>query len=245
RLDEQRLVGFQRTQRFDDALVALPVARRLADAAVDDELLRPLRDLRIEIVHQHPQRRFGEPALRRKRGAARGANGAGTGCHGCVHHNGSLCYLFAMKIVPSGKILGATVEGVALARPLAAAELDQVMQGLGRHGVLRFPGQKLDARQLRDFSAQLGDLEINVASGAYQEPGIPEVMTLSNIVENGKAIGLAGAGQDWHTDMSYSRGVAFANVLYGIKIPRRDGKPLGSTDFCNMHAAYDGLPSEV
>ena len=150
-----------------------------------------------------------------------------------------------MKIVPSGKILGATVEGLDLARPLAAAELDQVMQGLGRHGVLRFPGQKLDARQLRDFSAQLGDLEINVASGAYQEPGIPEVMTLSNIVENGKAIGLADAGQDWHTDMSYSSGVSFANVLYGIKIPRRDGKPLGSTDFCNMHAAYDGLPSEV
>ena len=67
-------------------------------------------------------------------------------------------------------------------------------------------------------------------------------MILSNIVENGKPIGLADAGQDWHTDMSYSQTIAFANVLYGIKIPRRDGKPLGTTEFCNMHAAYDGLP---
>jgi taurine dioxygenase len=45
-------------------------------------------------------------------------------------------------------------------------------------------------------------------------------MTLSNIVENGRPLGLADAGQDWHTDMSYSRGIAFANVLYGIRIPR-------------------------
>ena len=70
-------------------------------------------------------------------------------------------------------------------------------------------------------------------------------MILSNIVENGKPIGLADAGQDWHTDMSYSRMIAFTNVLYGIKIPHRDGKPLGATEFCNMHAAYEGLPEDL
>jgi taurine dioxygenase len=45
--------------------------------------------------------------------------------------------------------------------------------------------------------------------------------------------------------MSYSRQIAFANVLYGIKIPKRNGKPLGNTEFCNMHAAYDGLPEAM
>jgi taurine dioxygenase len=125
-----------------------------------------------------------------------------------------------------------------------AAELDAVMQALGRHGVLRFPRQSLSALQLKQFSAQLGDLEINVAN-AFQEPGIPEVMILSNIVEDGKPIGLSDAGQDWHTDMSYSRQIAFANVLYGIKIPRRDGRPLGATQFCSMRAAYDGLPEDL
>jgi len=148
-----------------------------------------------------------------------------------------------MKIVPSGKALGATVEGLDLARPLR--ETDLIIEALGKYGVLRFPGQTLSGRQQRDFAAQFGELEINVASGPYQEPGIPEVMTLSNIVENGKPIGLADAGQDWHTDMSYSRTIAFANVLYGIKIPRRDGKPLGNTEFCSMHAAYEGLPREL
>jgi taurine dioxygenase len=150
----------------------------------------------------------------------------------------------AVQLIPTGKTLGASVEGLDLSASLQPGSLDTVMQALGRYGVLRFPRQTLTAAQLKAFSAQLGELEINVAN-AFQEPGIPEVMILSNIVEDGKPIGLADAGQDWHTDMSYSRQIAFANVLYGIKIPRRDGKPLGNTQFCNMHAAYDDLPEDL
>ena len=149
-----------------------------------------------------------------------------------------------MRVTSTGKTLGATIEGLDLAKPLAGDEFDRVVSALGERGVVRFPGQKLSGRQLADFSARFGELEINVAN-SYQEPGIPEVMILSNMVENGKAIGLADAGQDWHTDMSYSRTVAFANVLYGIKIPRRGGRALGATEFSNMHAAYEGLPEEM
>ena len=150
-----------------------------------------------------------------------------------------------MKIIPSGEALGATIEGLDLRQMLSYEQLTAVIQALGRHGVLRFPRQTLTGRQLRDFSAQLGDLEINVGSAGYQEPGVPEVMFLSNIVENGRPIGLADAGQGWHTDMSYSRMIAFANVLYGIKIPKRNGRPLGATQFSNMQAAYADLPADV
>ena len=149
-----------------------------------------------------------------------------------------------MKVIPSGKVLGATIEGVDISRPPPGDVYDAIVRALGDYGVLRFPKQTLTPRQLRDFSALFGDLEVNVAN-SYQEPGIPEIMILSNVVEHGKPIGLADAGQDWHTDMSYSRTIAFANVLYGLEIPQRDGKPLGSTDFCSMHAAYEGLPGDV
>jgi taurine dioxygenase len=145
---------------------------------------------------------------------------------------------------PSGKILGATITGLDLAQPLSDADFSGVQSALGAYSVLRFPGQSLTARQLVDFSARFGRLEINVAN-AYQEPGLPQVMILSNMVDNGKPIGLSDAGQSWHTDMSYSKTIAFANVLYGIKIPRRDGRTLGNTEFCSMHAAYDGLPQEL
>jgi len=149
-----------------------------------------------------------------------------------------------VKLIPTGRTLGASVEGLDLSAPLQPESLDSVMRALGRYGVLRFPRQTLTAAQLKAFSAQLGELEINIAN-AFQEPGIPEVMILSNIIENGKPIGLSDAGQDWHTDMSYSRQIAFANVLYGIKIPMRDGMSLGNTHFCNMHAAYDDLPEDL
>src|SRR3954464_854882 len=150
-----------------------------------------------------------------------------------------------MKIIPTGEALGAKIEGLDLARPLEKRELDGVLAALGKHGVIRFPRQTLTGRQLADFSAQLGDLEINIGSKGYQDAGVPEVMILSNIVENGRPIGLADAGQGWHTDMSYSHMIAFANVLYGIKIPKRDGRPLGATQFSNMQAAYEDLPADV
>ena len=149
-----------------------------------------------------------------------------------------------VEIVPSGKVLGATLHGLDLAQPLRAADFSAVRDALGAHGVLRFPKQQLTGQQLVDFSARFGKLEVNVAN-AYQEPGLPQVMILSNMLENGKPIGFSDAGQSWHTDMSYSKTIAFANVLYGIKIPQRNGKTLGNTEFCNMHAAYDGLPDDL
>ncbi len=149
-----------------------------------------------------------------------------------------------MIITPTGETLGATVEGIDVAQPLAAIEFREILLALGHYGVLRFPLQRLDAAQLKAFAARFGALEINVA-GAFQEPGHPEVMTLSNIVENGRPIGARDAGQDWHTDMSYSATIAFANALYALRVPRRDGRPLGGTEFANMHAAYDALPDEL
>jgi taurine dioxygenase len=150
-----------------------------------------------------------------------------------------------MQLIPSGRLLGAKIEGLDLSRPLEDGEVESIVQALGRHGVVCFPRQKLTARQQRDFAARFGELEINVASGPYQEPGIPEVMTLSNIVKDGKPIGLSDAGQDWHTDMSYSKTIAFANVLYALEVPRRNGKTLGDTEFSSTQAAYDGLPEEL
>jgi taurine dioxygenase len=152
--------------------------------------------------------------------------------------------LCGLDIEPSGQSLGATVRGLDLARPLGAREFGAILTALGQHGVLRFPGQSLDAPALKGFAGRFGSLEVNVAN-THQEPGHPEIMILSNMLDRGRPVGIADAGQDWHTDMSYSSVVAFANVLYGIRIPRRDGKPLGGTEFANMQAAYEDLPETL
>jgi taurine dioxygenase len=145
-----------------------------------------------------------------------------------------------MQFIKSDQSLGARVEGMDLSKPLSEDAFKQLEQALGRYGVLSYPKQNLTSLQLKEFAQRFGRLEINVAN-LYQEPGLPEVMILSNKLENGKPLGLADAGQDWHTDMSYSKMIAFTNVLYGVEIPHRNGEPLGNTEFCNMHAAYEDL----
>lgn len=149
-----------------------------------------------------------------------------------------------LRVEPLDQAVGAKLYGLDLSKPMTDDEFKWVLNALGTHGYVCFPGQNITPAQLKAFSSRFGTLEINVA-GAFQEPGIPEVMTLSNIVEDGKPLGIADAGQDWHTDMSYSDMISFVNVLFGIKIPVRDGKPLGGTSFADMYAAYDDLPQDI
>jgi len=141
--------------------------------------------------------------------------------------------------------LGATVTGVDLARPLSDADFASVLQALGTRGVLRFPNQPIDAATLRRFSARFGELQVISSAKGRTEPGMPEVSILSNVVENGRPIGIPDAGQDWHTDMTYNRVVGFVNVLVALKVPMRDGRALGATEFANTQAAYEDLPQSV
>src|SRR2546423_352592 len=144
---------------------------------------------------------------------------------------------------PTGQVLGATARGVDLAKPLDDADFATIVRALGRHGVLCFPDQQIDAAALRDFSRRFGSIQ-DMLTG-FHEPGMPEVGILSNVVENGRPIGLADAGQDWHTDMSYNPTIGFVNVLFAVKVPRRNGQALGATCFVNTQAAYVDLPGEI
>jgi taurine dioxygenase len=149
-----------------------------------------------------------------------------------------------MQITASGQTLGARITGIELAEPLSDGCFRSILRALGEHGVLCFPGQTLEPDQLSAFGRRFGDLEINVAN-AYHEPHHPEMMILSNMKKDGRQIGANDAGQGWHTDMSYSREVALANILHARHVPTRQGKPLGETQFRNMHAAYEDLPDSL
>src|SRR5690606_11028302 len=109
-----------------------------------------------------------------------------------------------------GTGLGASIHDIDLSKPLSQVNYKAIEQALGRYGVISFPGQTLTSRQLRDYAENFGQLEINVAN-MYHDADYPEVMILSNMKEDGKPVGLSDAGQDWHTDMSYSKTIAFSN----------------------------------
>ncbi len=146
-------------------------------------------------------------------------------------------------VTPNDDILGATIGNFDASQPMNDEVFGRLLNTLGRYGVLRFPGQELDAHTLKAFSERFGDIQSGI--GERRNSGVPEVGILSNVRENGEYIGLPDAGQDWHTDMSYRDVMGFVNVLYGVKVPVRDGKILGGTEFSNMHAAYDALPEDI
>lgn len=144
-----------------------------------------------------------------------------------------------ITITPHEGPLGATVDGADLSTALDPAEVELLRNNLSFHGVLRFPDQTLNDRSLRDFCALFGELDVVDNSYGVTDPGaVPEVGGLSNL--NGDV----SPGQGWHTDMSYLSQVAYANVLYAIEVPVRDGKALGPTQFQNMYLAYADLPAD-
>ena len=150
-----------------------------------------------------------------------------------------------LSIEPTGAVLGATIRGIDVAQPMSERDFGQILLALGRYGVLRFPGQQLGERSLREFSERFGEIQGPSTAPASAKAGYDYVGTLTNMRENGEYVGIPDAGQDWHTDMSYRDVMGFVNVLYGIRIPRRDGNPLGGTEFANMHMAYEALPQDI
>jgi taurine dioxygenase len=147
-----------------------------------------------------------------------------------------------MSVKPSGDVLGATVRGVDLSRPLSPADFARILHALGNHGLLRFPEQALTPAQQKAFTAQFGSLHRNAS---HRVPDVPEVSILSNIVENGRNIGYVDAGMIWHRDVVHKKVPAFATVLHALKVPRRGGKALGDTQFSNTRAATDDLPAAI
>lgn len=150
-----------------------------------------------------------------------------------------------IRVEPTGAVLGATIHGVDLSRTMRDDDFGIILHALGHHGVLRFPNQDLGPADISRFSSLFGEIQGNPIGPLDTSREFPEVGILTNLKENGAYIGSPDAGQDWHTDMTYRDVAGFVNVLYGVRIPVRDGNPLGGTEFSNMHMVYEALPQEL
>ena len=149
-----------------------------------------------------------------------------------------------MKIRRLTDVVGAEVEGVDLSGPVASANLAKIKQAFTDHGVLIVRGQALDADQFIRFARTFGpDEPYGSTLSEFLLPGHPEIISLSNIVENGRGLGVQDAGQYWHTDRSYVKQPAWSSMLYARRIPHDDnGEPLGDTLFASTVAALAALP---
>jgi len=148
-----------------------------------------------------------------------------------------------IHIRPTGAALGAEVQGVDL-RALDAASFAAIHQAWLQHQVLLFRDQSLSDDDLVAFSRRFGELDEAPVQETGQRfvEGHPEIYVVSNVLQNGVAIGSLGAGEAvWHTDMSYLPSPPKASVLYALEVPPSGG----DTSFCSMYAAWDTLPDPL
>jgi taurine dioxygenase len=150
-----------------------------------------------------------------------------------------------LRITPSSQYpFGCRIEGINIQAGVDDQTAQQLSDALNTYLVVCVSGTPYGSEELVNWATKLGPLEINV-SKAFQNTQYPQVMTLSNVMVDGKPQGLADAGQEWHTDMSYNRISGRATILHAHKVPFKDGRALGDTAFRSMYAAYEALPPNL
>ncbi len=146
----------------------------------------------------------------------------------------------ALETVPSDAVLGAEIGGVNASAPLAPDVFQTIDDALKERIVVCLPGQWLSPGQLVTFGQQFGELEPHVLS-QYHHPDHPEVLVLSNVVENGKALGFRDAGSYWHSDLSYKDKPTKYTILHAREVPDVGGDTL----FVSGYAVYEALPNSL
>jgi taurine dioxygenase len=148
-----------------------------------------------------------------------------------------------IDVIPTGAALGAEIRGIDL-RTIDEVGFDVVSRTWLDHAVVLFRDQHLADADLIAFSRRFGTLDHAPVqeNGRRFVEGHPEIYIVSNVVENGVAIGSLGAGEAvWHTDMSYLPDPPKASALYALEVPSSGG----DTYFCTMYGAWDALPEEL
>jgi taurine dioxygenase len=136
--------------------------------------------------------------------------------------------------------LGAEIIGLDLNQPLSQRDFQRIHKAHLDHHLLVFREQRITPQQQVDFSRRFGPLQIHVLRN-FQLPSNPEVLIISNIIEDGQPIGLGDAGHFWHSDLSYKETPSLGSMLHAQELPEEGGDTL----FANMHLAWDTLPSAL
>ncbi len=161
-----------------------------------------------------------------------------------------------IEVVPFEAGCGAEIRGVDIREKLSPQDRDAIRTAWLDHLVLRFRDQTLTDEQHMAFTRQFGELEFNPAVLIAKRYGVetqtsgrrravpPEISVISNILEDGKAIGGLGDGEAfWHTDSSFVEVPPAASLLRALEVPPPAAG--GATYFLNMYSAYEALPVDV
>jgi len=135
-----------------------------------------------------------------------------------------------IEVRPIAGALGAEIEGVDAAQPLAAEVIAEVRQAFLDHLVVFIRNQKLTPRAQLAFAQRFGQpMEYPQLKGLPECPLVTPVVKLEN-----ERVNFGGV---WHSDTSYLARPPMASMLYAVETPPRGGDTL----FANQYLAYETL----
>ena len=145
--------------------------------------------------------------------------------------------------------LGAEVSGpnINIAAPLAPRALRAVRDALLRHRVIFLRGMDLDHAQQVAFARQLGSPTIGHSVFGFEE-GHPEVYSIAKFRLALPAVRTQQTNEvppwtGYHTDVTAAVNPPWCSVLRATDVPEDSG--VGDTYWTSLHAAYEGLSSEM
>jgi taurine dioxygenase len=149
-----------------------------------------------------------------------------------------------ISVTPLSKALGAQVE-CGDVKTLDADSFAEIHRAFLDNLVLLIRGQQLTVADLLVFGGRFGELTPGAQVHIGQKPRderYPELAVISNVIENGVAIGgLGDVEAVWHTDSAFNDVPPSLSVLYSVEIPPTGG----DTGFANMYCALETLPAAL
>ena len=149
-----------------------------------------------------------------------------------------------LSIVPIGECIAADVVDFDL-NTLTDDSFDVLREALWQHLVLRFRNQEFDDHAHLALNARFGDLDYTppqLIGAPHREPDPPFMETVSNILEDGEAIGSLGNDElVWHSDMAFLKRPYGVSILRAVELPPAGG----DTSFANMFRALETLPDDL
>jgi len=150
-----------------------------------------------------------------------------------------------MKVTPLSKALGAEITDLDLRKPLDDATVKAIRDAFDQNIFVVFREQELSEDDQLRAAGYFGKVHIRRRPVTTRDPGgafDTPFMLVTNIVENGKSIGVFGDGEMWfHHDTSYYPEPHRATLLYSMKLPSWGG----NTCFSNMYKAYENIPQPL
>ncbi len=148
----------------------------------------------------------------------------------------------SLSLKPLSPACGVEISGLDLRQPVDAATATAIRKAFDENIVAVFRQQDLSEENQLRAAEIFGKVALRKKPVSGPGPGgdfDTPFMLVTNIVEDGKAIGAFGDGEMWyHHDTSYYPEPHRATLLYAMKLTTWGGE----TSFSNMYKAYEMIP---